>query len=166
MTQVTRPPSCVRECRNWHIQYVCDHMRPDEIDQYEAFYGPFSPDVAAQGFINTAGMKFTVIGPDGMPAACGGYHEVARGVWQSWMAGTPEGWEKCWRSITKASLWVMDGLFEMGARRLQTNALASRTRAIDWYEKSLRLEREGTFRAYGANGEDVALFSRVRMEAP
>jgi len=138
-------------------------MRPDEIEQYLAFVPAqtFDHEAAAVGFMNTPGLKFSLLGPDGFPACAGGYHEVLPGVWQSWMVGSCDGWKDGWRSITKASRWVADGLFEAGARRLQTNCLASRTRAIEWYERGLKLVREGTWRAYGLQGQDVALFSRV-----
>jgi hypothetical protein len=166
MTPVIHPPSNVRECRNWHIQYVCDHMRADEVDQYRAVSGAvdYRPDDAAAVFIAMPGHKFTVIGADGLPAACGGYQEVMPGVWQSWMVGTEPGWKTNWRAITKACRWVMEGLFAMDARRLQTNSLASRTQAIEWYERGLGLVREGTWREFGAQGQDFACFSRVRAD--
>lgn len=160
--EVTRPPSSVVPCRLVHLVYVCERMRADEIEQYAALCGPFDPERAAIAFARAPGHKFTVLGPDGFPAACGGYEEVFPGVWQSWMAGTPAGWTTSWRAITKGSRWLADGLLELGARRLQTNALASRTEAIEWYERGLGLKREGTWRSYGANGEDVACFARVR----
>lgn len=77
------------------------------------------------------------------------------------MVGTIDGWTLHWRSIITAKRWLMDGLFEMGARRLQTNALASRAEALAWYGRSLGLVREGTWRKYGRQGEDVAAFARV-----
>ena len=80
------------------------------------------------------------------------------------MVGSTEGWAQQWRTITKTTLWLMDGMFEMGARRLQTNALAERTAAIEWYERSLGLQREGTWRAMGRDGQDVACFSRIKRE--
>ncbi|MGH8173939.1 MAG: hypothetical protein ACREPX_12420, partial [Rhodanobacteraceae bacterium] len=122
----------------------------------------FDPEVAAVAFMRTPGHKFTILGPDNLPCAAGGYEETAMpGVWQSWMVGSPEGWDTGWRSITKGCRWLMDALFDMGARRLQTNALASRTKAIEWYERGLGLTREGTLRQAGAHGEDVAIFSKV-----
>lgn len=164
MTVITKPPSNVIVCKNVHLMYLCDRMRPDEIAQYIALTGAkaYDADTAARGFMNTPGLKFTVLGPDGYPAASGGYEEVFPGVWQSWMVGSCDGWHTSWRSLTKGCRWLMDGLFEMGARRLQTSALASRTQAIEWYERGLGLVREGTMRGYGVNGEDVAQFSRVR----
>lgn len=163
MITPSRPPSNVVPCRNAHLQYLCERMRPDEIEQYLALTGAkdYDPDVAARGFQNLNGLKFTVLGPDGLPVAAGGYEEVQPGVWNSWMVGSMEGWGTSWRSMTKATRWLMDGLFEMGARRLQTQALASRARAIEWYERSLGLQREGTLRKLGRDGEDVACFARV-----
>src|SRR5262249_33098205 len=123
---VTRPPSCVVPFRNVHALYLCERAREDEIEQYLAITGAkeWNSEVAAAGFIGMPGMRFTLLGADNMPACAGGYHEVSPGVWQSWMVGSCDGWEHSWRSITKASRWLMDGLFEMGARRLQTNCLA------------------------------------------
>jgi len=158
-----KPPSNLIACSAWHLLYLCERMRPDEIEQYMAFYPAekFDPEVAAIGFMNTPGMKFTLLGPDNLPACAGGYHEVLPGVWQSWMVGSCDGWKDGWRAITKASRWMMEGLFEMGARRLQTNALASRTKALEWYERGLKLKREGTWFKYGLQGQDVALYSRT-----
>lgn len=163
MLTVTKPPSNMVECKNVHLTYLCERMRPDEIEQYLSITGAktFNAEVVSRGFMNIPGHKFTVLGKDGLPVAAGGYEEVAPGVWQSWMVGSCEGWATHWRSITKATRWLMDGLMEMGARRLQTTALASRTKAIEWYVKSLGLSYEGTWRKFGKNGEDVACFARV-----
>lgn len=164
MIAPSKPPSNVVPCRNAHLQYLCERMRPDEIEQYLAltFAKAYDADVAAAGLIAITGLKFTVLGSDGLPVAAGGYSEVQPGVWESWMVGSMDGWATHWRSMTKAARWLMDGLFEMGARRLQTHALASRTRAIDWYERSLGLVHEGTARQAGMNGQDVTCHARVR----
>lgn len=160
---VTKAPSGVVPCKSVHLIYLCERMRPDEIEQYKALTGAkeYDPEVAAKGFINTPGLKYTLLGDDGLPVISGGYQEVSPGVWQSWMVGSMDGWGKYWRSITKASRWMMDGLMELGARRLQTNALASRTQAIEWYKRSLKMSYEGTWKRFGANGEDVVCFARV-----
>ena len=163
----SHPPSNVLVCRDRHLSYLCEYMRPDEIHQYLALTGAktYDYEVAARGFMNLGGMKFVVMMDDGFtPAAAGGYSETLPGVWDSWMVGSTEGWAQQWRAITKTTLWLMDGLFELGARRLQTNALAERTAAIEWYERSLGLQREGTWRAMGRDGQDVACFSRIKRE--
>lgn len=164
MLEKTKPPSNLIPCRNAHLQYLCERMRPDEIEQYIALtqHDTFNPDLVALTFMNMPGLKFTLIDDDCLPVCAGGYHEVLPGIWQSWMVGTMDGWEKHWRSITKGSRWLMDGLFQMGARRLQTTALASRAHALQWYERSLGMQREGVMRGYGRNGEDVVMYGRVR----
>lgn len=162
---VCKPPRNLIACRNGHIVYLCANMRADEIVQYEALTGyKFDPEVAAAHMIALPGLKFTVVGPDSIPAAAGGYHEIIPGVWQSWMVGTEEGWRTSWRSITKATLWLIEGLLEQGARRLQTTALESRVQACEWYTRALGLKMEGVHRAFGANGEDVLAFSRIAGE--
>ena len=167
MITVNNPPSNLVACRNVHISYLCERMRPDEIEQYLALTGnkEFDSDVAARGFMTIPGLKFTILDDKGMPAAAGGFEPIGRGVYQSWMLGCMDGWENAWRSITKGARWMMDGLLEGDARRLQTTALASRTKTIEWYEQSLGLVREGTLRQFGANGEDAAIFARVREVA-
>lgn len=163
MIAPSKPPANVVPCKNGHLLYLCERMRPDEIEQYVALSGAtqYDPEVAARGFMNIGGLKFTVLGTDFLPVASGGYEEVRPGVWLSWMVGSMDGWSTHWRSMTKGARWLMSGLFEMGARRLETRVLCSRTRAIEWYERSLGLVYEGTARKYGKNGEDVACFARV-----
>jgi len=167
-TPVIRLPSNVVQCRLVHLHYICQRMRDDEINQYLVLTARdiYDPDRAAVEFFGLTGLKLTVVDVQGLPVAAGGYHETFPGVWQSWMTGTNDGWEKNWRSITKATRWLMDHLIDKCmARRLQTNALASRTKAIEWYTRSLGLKPEGFQRGYGRNGEDVAMFARLAPPA-
>ena len=160
-----KPPSAVVEFRNLHAQYLCDRMRPDEIAQYLALSGAreFDADEAARRFMTYGGVKFSLIGADGYPACCGGYYELVPGVWESWMLGSCDGWAKNWRSMTKGARWMMQTMFEhFGARRLQTHSLVERELASKWYEKALGMTREGVLLGFGANGEHVAVFARVR----
>lgn len=161
-----QPPSNVIECRDSHLYYLCERMRPDEIEQFVALVGleRYDWQLAARNFASKPGMKFTLLDNAGLPAAAGGYEEVAPGVWQSWMVGTPEGWAEQWRSMTKAVRWLMAGMFEMGARRLQTNCIASRTKAMEWYERGLGLQLEGTWRKFASNGDDVACYAKIRED--
>jgi len=107
-------------------------------------------------------VTFLIGGSDGLPAAAVGYHEVFPGVWQSWMVGTMDGWARNWRSITKGTRFLMDHLLDRcGARRLQLNALASRTAAIDWYVNGLKMRYDGRMPCYGIHGEDVVMYSRT-----
>jgi hypothetical protein len=165
-----RAPSNLIPMKPIHVLYLCERMRPDEIEQLHAFVniegadGEYDPDAAAKLFLNKQGPQFTVMGADGFPVVCGGYDMSIDGVWQSWMVGSMEGWEKNWRSITKASRWLMWSLFQNGARRLQTSAIASRCQAHEWYIRGLGMKHEGVQRGAGLNGEDIHLFGILAEE--
>lgn len=165
-----KTPSYIVPCSLWHLVYLCENMRSDEIQQYLALTGAetFDPGVAALGMANmmATGPAFSVVVADAegrqLPVCAGGYTPVIPGVWSSWMVGTQVGWNRSWRTITKATVWAMEFMFnEMGARRLQTNALDSRDEACWWYQKSLRMIPEGVWAKFGKNGEDVACFART-----
>jgi hypothetical protein len=137
--------------------------RPDEIAQYEALVGEkWNVDQVANGHFNRSGVKFTLVDDSDNPIVAGGYDMVGPQVWQSWMIGTSASWDAHWRSITKATRFLMDDLLANGARRLQTSALADRAMACKWYVKGLKMTPEGIMRGYGVNGEDVATFARLR----
>lgn len=165
---MTKFPSNVIPTSEWHLLYLCENMRPDEIVQYLAMTGASEYDHrrAARGMIAMLdqGPAFTVVGDiDGreLPVCAGGYVRIVGGTWNSWMVGTMAGWEKHWRAITKGTLATMDFMFEvMDAHRLQTSALASRSAAIEWYTKGLKMKPEGIWTGY-ASGEDVAAFARM-----
>jgi hypothetical protein len=157
------PPSNIMKALNWHMQYIAERMRPDEIQHWLAVSGApsYDPEVAAAGFIATPGLKFSVLHTDGNPAIVGGFHEVSAGCWDGWMIGTLVGWEECWRSITKGSRWLIDELFASGARRVCISTIAERTEACMWYVDGLGLQWEGTHRRAGAHGEDIVFYSRI-----
>lgn len=142
---------------------LCAQARDDEREQYAAFRGlAWDAETVAVELFQKPGLKFALIQDSGDLVVMGGWDPVLEGVWQSWMVGTDAGWKAHWRSITKASRKIMDELFQNGgARRLQTNALASRAAACDWYVKGLKMEPEGIWRSFGLNGEDVASFARL-----
>jgi hypothetical protein len=157
------PPKNVIAARNWHMQYIAERMRPDEIQHWLALSGAakYDPEVAAAGFIATPGIKFSVLHNDGNPAITGGFHENSKGVWEGWMVGTPDGWERCWRSITKGSRWLVDELFVSGARRVFIATIAERESACAWYVDALGFQFEGMHRAGGAHGENIVFYSRI-----
>lgn len=165
-----RLPSNIVPCRPVHLVYLSDRMRADEQAQFLAVTGlvEFSADVAAAYLIDIAqksqGYAFTILQDDNLPAAAGGFHPASEGVWQAWMVGTEQGWAQQWRAMTKLTRWVMDRIFEAGAHRLQTSALTSRTKAIEWFERSLGFKAEGVWRHFGIRGESIAHFSRLRGE--
>lgn len=141
-----RKPSNLIPCDADHLRYLAQHARPDEIEQFLYFTerNVYLPDDMAQTCIEWAsqGPCFTVLGADGMPAASGGYIWRGDGVWNSWMIGSMRGWENNWRALTKAVRWLIDAMFQVGAKRLETYVLPTRTRAIEWYERGLGLTRE------------------------
>lgn len=168
--QSARLPSNVVPCRPAHLMALAEAMREDEKAQLIAVMGTagFDPDTAVQWMVNTwaesAPFALTVVGSDGMPAAAGGFHPVAPGVWQAWMAGTEPGWAQQWRAMTKATRWMIDRLLETHAHRVQASAITSRVKAIEWFERSLGMRPEGVWRGFGIRGEDIAHFSRLRGE--
>jgi hypothetical protein len=159
---VTKRPRGLQKFSNADAVFLCPVMREDERAEYAARSGQFDAEVVAAGIIASPGWKFTLVGADGMPIGCGGVEEIRPGVWQGWSISTPEAWATDWRRITKACRWVMDGLMAEGARRIQVSTLASRKATRQWYERSLRLQYEGTARQLGRNGQDIAHFARVR----
>jgi len=165
---VKAPSNLIRT--DWrHIAWLCERMRPDEIEQFRAFFdveveGQYSPDLAARVLLAKQGPQFTVMSADGTPAVAGGWDLIAEGVWSAWMVGSMAGWDENWRSITKSSRWLMSELFKTGARRLEMAAIASRCQAHRWYERGLGMSEEGIKRGYGRNGEDVHLFGVLRED--
>ena len=141
---------------------LCNQARPDEIMQYEALVGKewVTEEVAVDFFVRD-GTKFVLLEGD-KPICAGGYDLIIPGVWHSWMVGTMENWDTHWRSITKYSRRVMDGLFEEGARRLQTCVLAERKKACEWYVRGLKMQFEGSMRNFGSNGETMDMYARIR----
>ncbi len=160
-----RRPDNLLTCSMRVLIYLCENSREDEIEQYRALTGvDYDPEEAAFAFYGYGPMRIALHGPDMKPIAAGGYHEVFPGVWQSWMVGTAEGWEKCWPSIHRGTRWLMQQVMDHGAaRRLQTNALASRKKACEWYER-LGMKREGVMRGFGAGGEDVVLYGMTQED--
>jgi hypothetical protein len=146
------------------VAYVTRRMRPDEIAQFLALTNltEYDPDVAARALLAIRGPSFTAMGDDGLPFCVAGFEPVSPGVWQPWMAGTMEGWDKHWRFITKTTRRWMDQLFDNGARRIQTFALASRKDAHEWYARGMQQQFEGLHRQWFADGQDAVCYARVR----
>lgn len=157
---MTRCPSNVVPIRWQDVFYLCERMRPDEREQLDAFFDLSDEDIP-RFFLGKTGPAYTLVDANGLPLVCGGWESVADGVMQSWMIGSMDAWATNWRGITKASRWIMDELLSRGVRRLQTNALASRVEACEWYVRGLLMQPEGIWRQYGRQGQDVAAFSRV-----
>lgn len=143
------------------VRFLCERARHDEIVQWEALTGqPWDPALVAVDLMSRVGPKFMLV--DGTaPIVAAGLEYVLPGVWQGWMVGTPRGWESHWREITLAANRVLRRVLR-NERRVEILALASRTRTCEWYERGLRMQREGVKRGFGVNGEDAVLYARVR----
>lgn len=137
-SRMRKAPSNLVHCDPWHIAYLAELARPDEIAQFQAL----GESGSLADYCNSRqGPKFTVLA-NGMPIAAGGYFLVDDRVYQSWMIGTMDGWRDHWRSITKAVRWLIEAMLETCADRLETYVLSSRTKAIEWYERALGFVRE------------------------
>lgn len=145
------------------VRYICANVREDDRQQAEAFSGkPWVADEVALGIMaKDNGVKW-VARKDGRPFLIGGYDNVVNEVWQSWMLGTMVDWRSHWMSMTKIARRVMDVMFEIGARRLQTFVLPSRVETCEWYVRALKMQLEGELRGYGANGETLAIYARIK----
>lgn len=159
---MTRCPSNLRAVTLADLVMLCRDMRPDEVEQAQAFMDlePFDPDAFAAMLYLRSGPRFTVQDDEGRPIVAGGYTSTDEGQMDAWMVGTMAGWAKHWRVITKASRWMADNLLAMGVRRLQVWSLASRVDTGLWYER-LGFVCEGVRKAAGRQGQDVAMYARV-----
>lgn len=141
---------------------ICRNARPDERHQYQALTGlPWDAEAVAESIMSKTGMKWAFL-DDGVAFVLGGYDHVVNDVYQSWMVGTMDDWGTHWRSITKTSRKIMQAVLDSGARRLQTCVLASREKTCEWYVRGLKMNLEGYMRGFGANGETMAMYARVR----
>lgn len=160
------PPSSLAPARNWHFQYIAEHMRPDEQAHWLALSGAsaYSADAAALGFMNSPGLHFTILRYDGVPAVAGGFTRLRGNTFEAWMVGTVGGWQDQWRDITRAARWTFREQFRAGAQRIQIVTLESRHEAAQWYEQALGMRRESVLIQAGAHGEDLAMFVALRED--
>lgn len=158
-----RAPAGFVPAKNLHLQYLAEHMRPDEQRNWLALTGAreYDAEVCASALIATQGLKFVLLQPNGLPAMAGGFDPQGHECYAGWMVGTMDGWGASWRSITKAARWACAEMFEAGARRITITTMASRSGACDWYSRFLGFRRDGVLRAAGAGGEDMAVYSRI-----
>lgn len=152
------------DVRLFDLLKLCYNSREDEVQQYEALIGPWSPDVAANEFWMNQGPKWLLYNEEG-PVVAGGYIPVISGVYQTWMVGTLEGWQQYWFSITRAVRKLQKIMLTEGyARRLQTSAIEERKMACHWYTKGLGLKYEGTMYQFGTNGENMVNYAILRED--
>lgn len=139
-------------------------MRADEIAQWCALTGQaeYDPDAAARAILSTMGpLAFCLIDADRQPIVAGGLKLLRPGVYEGWMIGSDAGWARHWRTITKATRRLHDGVLADGAHRIQLVTGANRVATHEWYERGLRMRREGRLRGYCADGSDAVMFART-----
>lgn len=137
--------------------------RPDEAEQMAAMCGwsEYDPEAAAQRLVGSINATtWALSGPDGLPFYAGGFLLVRPGVLECWAIGTPEGWARHWRAISKHTKRAIGEALQH-AHRIETVALASRTAAHDWYDW-LGLGSEGVRVGHFANGADGIGFAITR----
>lgn len=136
----------------------------DEREQYLSMTGEdWIVDRVACDLYNRNGVQYVLL-EDDQPICAGGFDPVSPGVWQTWMLAKEGAWKDHGAAITKHSREMIDELLKGPARRIECWAVASRTKACEWYEKGLKMEREATLRQYGVNGEDVAVYVKLREQ--
>lgn len=143
---------------------LCRNMPEDEREQYEAFYGEkYNPDELAARLFLAPGPSWVLLDGD-KPIAAAGFERIRAGVWQDWMVSTPAAWtEPNWRTVTRHVRKAMDAMLKTDAHRLQCVSLRSRIQAHRWY-RVLGLRQEGVLEAYGTDGQDAIMFSRIRSD--
>lgn len=144
---------------------LCQRMCAEEKDQFCAATGSetYDPEAAVRALVGVAGWQFCLLGDSGIPVAAGGFFQVRPKVWQTWMVVADGGWERYWREITKSCRRMMAQLFASGeCHRIETVALASRTKAGRWYMKALGERFEGVARAWFPDGRDAAIYAKVK----
>lgn len=148
------------------ICYVADNMRQDEIEQHLSITGKteYYPNEFVARVLDFMGeIRFGMYDNDGVPYCIGGYTEVSPMVWQTWMMGTQEGWEKNWRSITKLSKRTMDNLLDSPiCHRIQCYSLHSRHKTHEWYRRGLGMEFEGIRYKRFADGQNAACHIKIK----
>lgn len=146
------------------LAYLAEHMREDERAQWCALLGAesYDSDIAARIFATTQGFAWCLY-EDDMPLVAAGLQPIQSGVYQTWMVGTADAWERHWRRITKECRRMFDGLLADGtARRIQTYALESRVFAHQWYAKGLGQHYEGTLAEWFTDGQNAVCYAVTR----
>jgi hypothetical protein len=148
----------------YEILYVCEKVPQDTQEQCSALDGEiFVPARVAAALTLAPGPKF-LIADGAEPLAVGGFIPVREGVYRDWMAHQPLAFAPAnWKAVTRCCRQAMDQVLEGPAHRLECVALATRTKAMDWY-RLLGYVPEGIQTAAGCQGQDLALFSRVRKQ--
>lgn len=137
--------------------------REDEKRQWCADTGKerFDPDLCARSLAANSGPAWLLLSPSNEPWVAGGLEPLRPGVMSAWAIGTPEAWEKSWRSITKQGRRMLREAMSQGIRRIEVICLAERDCAHAWYAR-LGFQFEGRLRHYFTDGSDGMMFAMTR----
>jgi hypothetical protein len=158
------PPLSLVPARNWHFQFIAEHMREDERQAWLALSGAtkYDADAAATSCMNAPGIHFALLGNGFEPIVAGGFSRLRGLTYEAWMIGTPAGWSEGWRGITRAVRWAIREQFRAGAQRIQVVTLESRINACAWYERALHMHKESVLSRAGAHGEDLVMYATFK----
>jgi hypothetical protein len=141
---------------------VCAVLPDAARREYEAFHGrPYDVEQVALQFATAAGPSWALLNLTGEPIIIGGFTWIREKVWQDWLFSTPTAWTDHWRTVSKVCRRVIDRMMETEANRIQCIALASKATARAWY-RCVGYEYEGCLKRFGAGGEDVVMYARVK----
>ena len=145
------------------IACVAARMRPDEVAQWLALTGAkeYDADAAARAAIASGGPAWALVDISGRPFAVGGFHVERPGVANVWMMGTPDGWTKYWRAITRVCKRAISDLLAADFHRVEVTSLASRVCTHAWYRR-IGLTIAEPARAWFSDGSDAMTFAAVR----
>jgi hypothetical protein len=158
------PPQTLVPARNWHFQYIAEHMRDDERAHWLAMSGAkeYDADTCAMSAMNSIGIRFALLGVAYEPVVAGGFSRLRGNTFEAWMIGTPTGWHDRWREITRGVCWAVREQFRAGAERIQIVTLESRSNACAWYERALHMHKESVLARAGAHGENLVMYATFR----
>lgn len=142
--------------------HVAVNMRADERAQWSAFRAkPYNAMECAADMASHGLASWALLDGDGLAFYVGGLSNQRPGVFTTWAAGTPEGWNKHWRGITRESRRLLDDALANGAHRIEIVSLASRPEAGDWYSRGLGMKAEGTLHRYAGDGQDAIMYAKT-----
>jgi len=143
--------------------YIAKRMRLEEREQFLAVSGlrEYDPDIAARALSMVQGPVFALVDEKGIPVLLGGFEPKRRGVYEAWLAGTTEGWDRHWRRFTRECARQVEAMLTLHAHRIEVYALENMTRVHAWYEH-IGFVREATLNGYCADGRSIVLYARIR----
>lgn len=140
---------------------ICSHLETSELNERLAMDGfEYDPVLVASRLARRDGPAHVFLDDKRVPYFAAGFTLDRPGVMSAWSVSTPD-CPKHVLEMTRVSRRVIRTLLQNGTHRINILCLASRLHARRWYE-SLGASLEWTLTAYGANGEDFALYTILR----